>query len=177
MKVFSPVKHHMQRVPAVVHPDMEVCEAVSLLLRHHTSAIPVTSACGKLVGILTEQDCLDAFLNDEYYDSPTALVRDLMTTDVVTVESDASILQASELFSRHRFHLLPVLSGQRLVGQISRRDVIAAILKAHRSMEAEYIRERAFPTPIRMPKHATDHPSGRATHPSGSPASAQEEIP
>jgi CBS domain-containing protein len=131
MTPLSTVKEHMKKVSVAVHPDMEVCEAVTILLKHRTSAMPVVNEGGKLVGILAERDCLEAFVNEEYYDSPTALVRDLMSSEVVTVGPDADIFQAAELFSHHKFHSLPVLSRQRLVGEISRRDVIRAILKMH----------------------------------------------
>jgi CBS domain-containing protein len=121
----------MRKVPVTVHPDMEVSEAVSVLLKYRVSAVPVVNDRRELVGILAERDCLKAFVSGEYYQSPTALVRDLMSSEVVTVESDADILQAAELFSHHKFHHLPVLANQQLVGDISRRDVIRAILRMH----------------------------------------------
>lgn len=142
MKALSTVRKHLRQIPATIRPGMEVCEAVSLLLRHRTSALPVTGDRGELVGILAEEDCMDAFLNDEYYDSPTALVRDLMTTEVVTVDADANILRAAELFSQYKFHLLPVLAGGNLIGQITRAGVMRAILKTHHDVEIEQIGRR-----------------------------------
>jgi CBS domain-containing protein len=121
----------MREVAVTIHPDMEVSEAVSVLLKYRISAVPVVNDRRELIGILAERDCLKAFVNEEYYQSPTALVRDLMSSEVVTVDSDADILQAVELFSHHEFHHLPVLANKRLVGDISRRDVIRAILKMH----------------------------------------------
>jgi CBS domain-containing protein len=125
------VKEHMEKVSVTVHPDMEVYEALSILLKHGISAAPVVNERGKLLGILAERDCLDAFVNEEYYDAPTALVRDIMSPDVVTVSPDVDILQTADIFSHHKFHLLPVVVDQRLVGNITRRDVIRAILKMH----------------------------------------------
>jgi CBS domain-containing protein len=131
MTPLSTVKEHMKKVSVAIHPDMEVCEAVAVLLKHRVSVIPVVNEQAKLIGILAERDCLEAFVDGQYYDSPTGLVRDLMSSEVVTVGPDADIFQAAELFSHHKFHCLPVLSRQRLVGEISRRDVIRAILKMH----------------------------------------------
>jgi CBS domain-containing protein len=111
---------------------MEVEQAVVFLLKHRISAVPVVDGEGDLVGILAEGDCLQAFLEDEYCRCPTALVKDLMSSDVVTVNMDAHVLKAAELFMDNKFHSLPVLEGDRLVGQISRRDVIRAILRMHR---------------------------------------------
>ena len=101
MMPLSTVQEHMKKVPVTVHPDVEVSEAVTVLLKHRVSAVPVVDERGKLIGILAERDCLEAFVNDEYYQSPTALVRDVMSSEVVTVDSDVDILQAAGLFS-HR---------------------------------------------------------------------------
>ena len=131
MRSLSTVNEHMKSVPVTVHPDMEVYEAVTILLKHRISAVPVVNERGKLVGILAERDCLEAFVNEEYYQSPTALVRDLMSSEVVTVDSDVDILQAADLFSHHKFHHLPVLARHQLVGDITRKDVIRAILEMH----------------------------------------------
>jgi CBS domain-containing protein len=131
MASLSTVKEHMNEVPVTVHADMEVYEAVTVLLKHRISAAPVVNERRELVGILAERDCLEAFVNEEYYDSPTALVRDLMSSEVVTVSPDVDILQAADVFSHHKFHHLPVLAGRRLVGDITRRDVIRAILEMH----------------------------------------------
>jgi CBS domain-containing protein len=136
----SIVKNYMKKQPVAIHPDMEVQEAVVFLLNHHISAAPVVDGSGKLVGIMAERDCLEAFLNAEYYQSPTTLVRDLMSSEVVTVDPDVDILQAARLFSQHKLHHLPVLSGQRLVGDISRRDVIRAILDTHQKPKRRWTR-------------------------------------
>ena len=132
MTRLSTVKEYMKKEQVSVDPDMEVEEAVMLLLKHRVSRAPVVDEHGKLVGILAEADCLEAFLNDEFCRCPTALVRELMSADVVTVNPDVDILTAADLFVHHKFHHLPVLDRDRLVGQISRRDVIRAILKMHR---------------------------------------------
>jgi len=131
MTPLSTVKGYMKKVPVTVHPDTEVYEAVTILLKHRISAVPVVNERGKLVGILAERDCLEAFINEEYYDSPTALVRTLMSSEVVTVDPDMHILQVAKLFAHHKFHHLPVLAEQQLVGEISRRDVICAVLQMH----------------------------------------------
>ncbi len=132
MPPLSSVKEYVKKVLVRVYPGMEVYEAVTILLKHRISAAPVVDKRGELVGILAERDCLDAFVNEEYHESPTALVGDLMSSDVVTVSQDADILQAADLFSHHKFHHPPVLAGQRLVGDITRRDVIRAILEMHK---------------------------------------------
>lgn len=176
MKALSTVNTHMRRIPATIFPKMEVCEAVSLLLRHRTSALPVTAGGGELVGILAEEDCLDAFLSDEYYDSPSALVCDLMTTDVITVDADANILRAADLFSRYRFHLLPVLAGGNLIGQITRADVIQAILKTHHDIEIEQIGRRTAAGSSAAEEWASKY-SGHTAQRQGDASFVREDAP
>ena len=60
---------------------------------------------------------------------PPALVEDLMTAEVVSVEHNTDILATAALFSEKKFHHFPVLENGRLVGQISRRGVIRALQK------------------------------------------------
>jgi len=121
------VAKHMTRETVSVSPEMDAYEAINRLVRHPVSAMPVVKENGELVGIISERDCLEAFVKAEYYESPPAFVKDMMTAEVVSVEQDMDILKVAELFSRERFHHLPVIENGRLIGQISRKGVIQAI--------------------------------------------------
>jgi CBS domain-containing protein len=123
----------MRKNVVSVSPEMNAYEAIRLLLMHHFSALPVVRDDGELVGILSERACLEAYIHAEYYESPPALVKDLMTSEVMTVTHDTDILAAAALFSEKKFHHLPVLENGRFVGQIGRRDVIRAFQKMWRS--------------------------------------------
>ena len=128
----STIAEHMRKDVVSVSPEMDAYEAIHLLLTHHVSALPVIATDGTLVGILSERVCLEAFVSAEYYESPSPLVKDLMTMDVVSVEHDADVMKVAALFSEKRFHHFPVLNNGRLVGQISRRSVIRALHKTRR---------------------------------------------
>jgi len=121
------VEDHMSKEVFTVGPDMDAYAAINLLLAHHVSALPVLDNDGDLIGILSERACLEALVRAEYYESPPALVKDLMTTDVITVDHNTDILNVAALFSEQKFHHFPVLENGRLVGQISRRGIIRAI--------------------------------------------------
>jgi len=123
----------MRRHVVSVSPEMDAYEAIRLLLIHHISALPVVHGDGRLVGILSERACLEAYVSAEYYSSPPALVKDLMTEDVVSVDHDTDILATAALFTEKKFHHFPVLDNGRLVGQISRRDVIRALDEMRRA--------------------------------------------
>ena len=117
----------MARQLVTVHPDTDAYEAITLLLKHQISGMPVVDEAGKLVGILSERDCLRTLVDAEYHDWPTKLVKDLMSTDPVTVNPDTGIVKVAELFLNNKFRRLPVIDNGLLVGQISRRDVLRAI--------------------------------------------------
>ena len=119
----------MVRNVVTVHPEMDAYEAIGLLLKHEISGMPVVDAAGKLVGILSEKDCLQTLLDAQYHDLPTALVKDLMTPDVNTITPDTDILKIAETFLHEKFRRLPVVDKGQLVGQVSRRDVLRAIEK------------------------------------------------
>ena len=101
MTSLTSVKDHMEQDPVTLSPDMDVEEAVLLLLKHKVSRAPVVDSHGTLIGILAEGDCLEAFLNEEYFESPAAVVGDLMTSEIVTVDSEVDILTTAGLFLQH----------------------------------------------------------------------------
>ncbi len=117
----------MARDLVTAHPEMEAYEAISLLLKHQISGMPVVDGAGKLVGVLSERDCLKTLLHAQYHNLPTAFVKDLMSTDVQTIGPDTDILTIAEIFLNNKFRRLPVVDKDQLVGQISRRDVLRAV--------------------------------------------------
>lgn len=121
-------KDYMAHDLVVAKPDMEVSDAILLLLKHEVSGMPVADESGKLVGILSESDCVATFAQAQYHEMRTALVKDLMSTDILSVEPDTDILKVAQLFCKNRYRRFPVLDQGKLVGQISRRDVLRAIL-------------------------------------------------
>lgn len=108
-------------------PDMEMRLAISHLIEKRISGAPVVDDRGNLVGVLSEQDCMKMALSAGYHDDPGGLVKDFMSTKVVTIEADTSILQLAQMFVDSPYRRYPVLQNNRLVGQISRRDVLRAL--------------------------------------------------
>ncbi len=121
------VEDYMAKDLVTVHPETDAYEAIVLLLKHQISGMPVVDNAGKLVGILSERDCLQTLVNAQYYELPTALVEDLMSRQPETVGPQTDILEIAKVFLQNKFRRLPVLDDGRLVGQISRRDVLRAI--------------------------------------------------
>jgi len=110
-------------------PDMEILRAINLLVEKRISGATVVDKHGNVVGMLSEQDCMKVALHAGYYGDLGGRVSEYMSTEVETVDVDTSILALAELFLNSPFRRYPVMQDNRLVGQISRRDVLRAMEK------------------------------------------------
>jgi CBS domain-containing protein len=120
-------RDYMTSAVVTLGPDMNLLEAVQILLDRHISGAPVLDSTGNLVGILSEKDCLRAALSAAYHGDLGGLVADCMQREVATVADDAPIFDVARKFIDGHFRRYPVVHGHRLVGQISRRDVLRAL--------------------------------------------------
>lgn len=119
----------MARELITLTPDMEINHALRILLDRRISGAPVVDAAGQLVGVLSKKDCLRAALNASYYQEWGDCVRDYMSRDVETLDAKMDIVAAAEAFLGSVYRRFPVLSEGRLVGQISRADVLRALVE------------------------------------------------
>ena len=121
------VKDHMVTNVITLDPDMEILSATQVLIRHDISGAPVLDKHGRLIGMLTERDCMRVTLHAGYHGSPGGLVRDYMSPAPISVSPEDTILEVAERFINERYRRYPVLDGGRLVGVISRREVMRAM--------------------------------------------------
>jgi CBS domain-containing protein len=121
------VKDYMTKRVVTLLPEMELLRAAHILIRNDISGAPVLNEQGQLVGILTERDCMRVAMQADYYGVPGGLVKDHMSENPQSVDPGESILKLAGLFLNGRFHRYPVLNNSKLVGVISRRDVMRAM--------------------------------------------------
>jgi CBS domain-containing protein len=121
------VKDYMTRAVITFRPDTDVLDAVHELVTNRIAGAPVVDAAGNLVGMLSELDCIKVALQAGYHGEWGGPVADFMTRDTQTVEAEMSIVDLAQHFVDTRFRRFPVVDGNRLVGQISRRDVLRAL--------------------------------------------------
>lgn len=110
-----------------IRPEATVDEAIQLMLARKVSGLPVVNEEGRLVGVITEF----ALLAMAYDNRVThQLVSQHMTRDVITADVDDTVSRIADQFIIHRVRRLPVTEGGRLVGLVSRVDVLRAMYTA-----------------------------------------------
>jgi CBS domain-containing protein len=137
----------MVRDVVTVKPDDEVADAVRLLAEHDVSALPVIDDDENVVGVISEADLIHrpeigtekqrpwwleavtpaSKLAGEFAKSHGRRVEEVMSTDVVSASEDTPLGEIATLFERHRIKRVPILRGGRLVGIVSRSNLIQAL--------------------------------------------------
>src|SRR5215210_5106769 len=137
----------------VVSPEDSVETVLRVMRDHEVPGVPVVNEGGRCVGIITQADLVlsgeDADLHLPHYfelfgglvflesmdhfeerlrKATAALARDLMTEDPLTIEPTASVEEAARLISRSKHNRLPVVEHGRLVGVVTRVDVLEALV-------------------------------------------------
>lgn len=122
------VRDYMAANLVTFTPDMDIQDAIDALVTKKISGASVVDQRGNLVGMLSELDCMKVALNAAYHSEMGGKVKDFMSTEVKTVYADMNITDLAKLFYKEHMRRYPVFDDEnRLVGQISRRDVLRAL--------------------------------------------------
>lgn len=124
----SVVRDSMSRDLLILAPDQDVIQAMKRMLDQRVSGAPVVDARGNLVGLLTQRDCLSVAYQASYHGQVAGKVSEFMTTAVETVPANLSLVEMIERFYHSSHRRFPVMDGNQLVGMISRRDVLRAVV-------------------------------------------------
>ena len=148
------VRDIMDPEPATVTPETDVQSVIAVMREHELHGVPVVNEGGRCVGIITEADLvlagddadlhlphfLDLFGGIVFLESMNhfeerlrkavaATAKDMMTADPVTIDVDASVEEAARTISRKKHNRLPVVEHGRLVGVVTRLDVLDALTR------------------------------------------------
>ncbi len=115
-------KHVMSKTVTTVDEYAKIIDVIRLLVERNVTGLPVVDDGGRLLGMVTEKDILMMLLYDPAVKGKT--VADLMTTELVYFDEDEDIMKVFEILVKRNFRRVPILSEGRLVGIISRRDII-----------------------------------------------------
>jgi CBS domain-containing protein len=146
------VREIMEADVPTVEPDQPVEDAIRLLRDHDLPGVPVVNDGGRCVGIITENDLVipdeEGDLHLPHYiqlfggiiyleplhrfegrlrKAFASKVSDMMTEDPIPVDADDDVEEAAKLIARHRHNRLPVVDHGRLVGIVTRLDVLEAL--------------------------------------------------
>ncbi|UTW46064.1 CBS domain-containing protein [bacterium SCSIO 12696] len=123
------VKDYMEMDSHSIPATLNVAEAVDVLINDHLSGAPVVDSNHKLVGFLSEKDCIRHLINSSYYRDGSPSVQEIMVHDIISVSPDTSILEIAEVMLEHAPKIYPVCDNGKLVGIIQRHHVLKALRK------------------------------------------------
>jgi len=115
------VKNAMSCNVVSIRPEATLAEAIHLLLDHDITGAPVIDEKGRLRGIITQFQLLEVVYDPN---RKNARVEECMTRNVLTIEEDALLGAAANMFIVHRIRRLPVTRGGAVIGIISRKDLL-----------------------------------------------------
>lgn len=147
-----------------VRPDATVEHAARIMIEHGISGLPVVDGAGKLVGIVTEGDLLHRpeigteqsrsrwlemwmstrELAQDYARQHGRRIEDVMTNDVVSVGPDAELDEVADLLDRRGIKRLPVVRDGKVVGLISRANLVLALSRRMGDVPAEVVDDVAI---------------------------------
>lgn len=112
-------------------PEQSIHEVMRAFIKHRISGGPVVDESGKLAGVISEADCMKEISDSRYFNLPILdkSVAHFMTKEVDTIDANTSVFDAASLFSKSSRRRYPVMENNRLVGQVSRKDIVIAALE------------------------------------------------
>ncbi|CAI8272971.1 MAG: Inosine-5'-monophosphate dehydrogenase [Flavobacteriales bacterium] len=124
------VRDYMTRNLITFTKKQSILEVMRTLIRNKISGGPVVDELSRLIGVISEADCIKYLSEGKYFNQPffDRNVEDSMTAEVDVIEADKTIFDAATLFHKTNRRRFPVLDRGKLVGQISRQDVVKAAL-------------------------------------------------
>lgn len=115
----------IERKVITIKDRATIREAAELMIKNKISGMPVIDKRGQLIGFISERDIIKAI---SIGDSVGRLAKDIMTKDVIAIDENASVEDASQLFHTHPIRYIPVIRRGKVVGIIARKDLIKTLL-------------------------------------------------
>jgi CBS domain-containing protein len=115
----------MTRTVATIHPEASAQEAAQLLYQKRISGAPVVDADDNIIGIITEADIISK-VNREGLS-----VADIMSHEIIAVGEETPVNEIAALLTERKIKRVPVVCEGKLVGIVSRADIVHAVAQGH----------------------------------------------
>lgn len=122
------VADYMTKRLVTLSKGTSVIDAIKKLLDHKITCAPVIDEQGRLIGMFSEKDGMRVFLESVYDQGMAGKVGDFMSTEILSVDANSSIVDLAERFQSSSVRSFPVFDHAKLVGIISRTDVLRALV-------------------------------------------------
>ena len=140
----------MSELEEIMSPDVvaitektTIPEAVALLVKHNITGLPVVDKKMRPIGIVSEKDILRVVYNFQTrkYDSsnPINTIQAVMSTDIVSFDINDTIDNLCKCLMERDFRRVPILKNGRIIGIISRKDLLEILPTKHRNSTSEHI--------------------------------------
>jgi CBS-domain-containing membrane protein len=147
----------MTRDVVIARPEDAVAKVAKLLADHEISALPICDEQGRVLGMVSEGDLMRPFGKEnalkrawwlnllaegtdlapafvDYIRLDNRIARDLMTVPVITANDGTAVPELADLLARHRIKRVPIVRDGKLVGIVSRADVVRALARSPESV-------------------------------------------
>jgi CBS domain-containing protein len=121
-------KDIMSQTVTTIRSDGTLLDAIQLLVCKEISGLPVVNEQGKMIGIITEKDILNFVYSVNLKNTRVA---DVMSKEVVSFSPETSVDTIALAVGQNKFRRVPIVDGDKVVGIVSRRDIIRSALDLH----------------------------------------------
>ena len=115
----------MTRKVCTIHPEASAQEIAQLLYENRISGAPVVDADGKIIGVITEADIISKVNRDGLR------VADIMSHEIIAVNEETPVGEIAQLLTERKIKRVPVVRDGKLVGIVSRADIVHAVAQGH----------------------------------------------
>lgn len=125
------VEDYMSRSLITFNKEQFVIEVMEALTKNKISGAPVVNEHNEVLGIISDGDCMKLISESRYYNMPIGDMKidQFMSKDVIPIDRKVNIFDCANLFHKHNCRRFPIVENGKLIGMISRKDVLCAALK------------------------------------------------
>ena len=123
------VRSIMRPANICLSPKMSLDLVSDRLTQHHLPGAPVIDENHNPLGFVSEYDCLQQLMQSTYYRDKTALAEDVMSTKLISTSPDLTLMDVASQMNDNKVNVAPVIENGKVIGVISRGDVMQALVK------------------------------------------------